>query len=241
MQRAEASPTIREGAQRLNATHKHNRFGEPVKILHVDDHGLFRDGLKLLLADFADELRFTQAANTEQALQTLVEQRFNLILLDLGLPDARGLSTLDALLERCQGTPIIVVSAEEDPKIVREAVEHGAKAFIPKSFSQDVMTAILRLVLAGGTYLPPQMLLNVPQSVSDQHFENSVLAGLTDRQVDILRQVIAGKPNKIIARELNIAEATVKAHLAVAFRALGVKNRTQAGYAATQLGLSTET
>jgi DNA-binding NarL/FixJ family response regulator len=119
----------------------------------------------------------------------------------------------------------------EDPQVVHAAIELGAMGFIPKSSTTELMIQAMRLVLAHGVYLPPAALDAVPPDVS------AGLPGLTPRQMDVMRCLISGKPNKVIARELDVSEATVKAHLTAVFQALGAKNRTEAVYAAAKLGL----
>jgi DNA-binding NarL/FixJ family response regulator len=123
--------------------------------------------------------------------------------------------------------------------VVRAAIELGAMGFIPKSSSPEVLMQALRLILAGGVYLPPAVLdgrLAEPLPAKPQAGP-AKLPGITERQMDVLRCVIQGKPNKVIARELDISEGTVKAHLSAVMQALGVHNRTEAVYAAAKLGL----
>jgi DNA-binding NarL/FixJ family response regulator len=163
------------------------------------------------------------------------------VLLDLKLPGVNGMDALRALREAVPAAPLVVLSGEEDPHVVREAIERGAMGFIPKSSTPEVLIQALRLVLARGVYLPPTVLDSraapAPGASPQADSAAARLLGLTPRQADVLRCVIQGKPNKIIARELDISEGTVKAHLSSVMHALGAHNRTEAVYAAAKLGL----
>lgn len=206
-----------------------------MKILLIDDHELFRAGIKLLLADLSAELAFAEAANREQALALGARDGIDIVLLDLHLPGTRGLGLLAELRQASERAMIVVMSADDDPALIRAAIEAGAAGFIPKTSTHAVMLAALRLVLAGGTYLPPHAMLEshpseVPAALpaTAQSYASQALRNLTQRQIDTLRLAIQGKANKVIARDLDISEATVKAHLSASFRALGVANRTEA-------------
>ena len=145
---------------------------------------------------------------------------------------------------------MVVLSGLEDPRQVRMAIERGAAGFIPKSSTPEIMIGALRLVLAGGVYLPAIALSDLAhtssldkqagprQAAVEAGGSHPGIAGiLSDRQLDVLHRAILGKSNKTIARDLQVAEGTVKAHLSTAFRLLGVHNRTEAVYRAAQLGL----
>jgi len=208
-----------------------------VRLLLVDDHALFREGLKLLLAGLDPQVRLMEAGDLVQALKLAGDADFDLILLDLKLPGPNGLDALGSLRGATDSVPIVVLSGEDDPAVVRAAIERGAMGFIPKSSTPEVLIQALRLVLARGVYLPPLALgaraaVALPSGAADIK-----LPGITDRQMDVLRCVIQGKPNKVIARDLEISEGTVKLHLSAVFRALGAHNRTEAVYAAAKLGL----
>ena len=211
-----------------------------MRILVVDDHALFREGLKFLLRDLDDELVISEAADCRQAAAQHGEA-FDLILLDLHMPGVEGLDALEALRGAFEATRIVVLSAEEDPRQVRRAIDSGAAGFIPKSSTPEVLLNALRLILGGGIYLPPMALrglADAPESSTSSHVSHERLVeALSGRQLDVLNKAVLGKPNKVIARELGISEATVKAHLSAAFRVLGVHNRTEAVYTAARLGL----
>jgi len=202
-----------------------------VRILIVDDHALFREGLRFLLRDLDPQLEIREAANCGEAL-AMAGERFSLVLLDLHMPGVKGIEALQAVREAFEASRIVVLSGEEDPRLVRQAIDAQAAGFIPKSSTPQVLLSALRLVLADGVYLPTVALRDL-----DEGLRGQLSGNLSGRQVDVLRKAVEGKANKVIARELGISEGTVKAHLAAAFRALGVKNRTEAVYAAARSGL----
>jgi DNA-binding NarL/FixJ family response regulator len=213
-----------------------------MKILLIDDHALFREGLKFLLRSLDAALEVDEAGNCAKALEYAAARSHDLVLLDLKMPGVEGLDALSALREAIPAVPLVVVSGEDNPGVVRAAIERGAMGFIPKSSTPEVLVQALRLVLAHGVYLPPTVLdaggTASVSAASQTSAGQAALSGLTPRQVDVLRCVIQGKPNKIIARELDISEGTVKAHLSSVLRAFGVRNRTEAVYAAAKLGLT---
>jgi len=210
-----------------------------MKILLVDDHELFREGIKLLLANLSDDVAFAEASTCAAALGLPLGERFEVVLLDFHLPGIHGFEALRALRERFEEAVIVVLSAEENPGLIVQAIDQGAAGFIPKTSTHAVMMAALRLVLAGGTYLPPHALCGasaMPMPAAAAPSPNA-LGQLTQRQLETLRLAMQGKANKVIARELDVSEATVKAHLSASFRALGVRNRTEAVFAAARIGL----
>ncbi len=217
-----------------------------MKILLVDDHELFREGVKLLLANLAERCEFAEAADLAQALQLVAAQTFDIVLLDLRMPGASGFAALRALRGSAEAASIVVLSGEDDPTLIRRVIDEGAAGFIPKASSHAVMMAALQMILSGQTYLPAHVLSLVEADVEpgtvalagvDTPPVPAGLSSLTERQLTTLRLAMQGKANKIIARDMDITEATVKAHLAAAFRALGVRNRTEAVFVAARAGL----
>jgi DNA-binding NarL/FixJ family response regulator len=212
-----------------------------MKVLLVDDHDLFRCGLRLLLADLSADLQFVEAPSFAEALADPDARSVDLVLADLHLPGSNGLDGLRRLREQLPGATLVVLSGENDPARIHACIEAGAAGFIPKASTHAVMMAALRLVLAGGVYLPAHALhdpkTGQARALGRAESTSPNLQTLSTRQLDALRLAIQGKPNKLIARELSIAEATVKSHLSAAFRALGVRNRTEAVFAAGRLGL----
>lgn len=211
-----------------------------MKLLLVDDHPMVRDGLKHLLRDLDPDLHVDEAGSCSEATGLAGGGDYDLILLDLRMPGLAGLNALAAVRETFPVSPVVVLSAEQDSRIVRQAIEKGAMGFIPKSSTSSVMLQALRLVLAHGVYLPPHALDAATSSPGEdlgQLADHVAIEGLTDRQMAVLRRVVQGKPNKVIARELAISEGTVKAHLSSVLRALKARNRTEVVFAAAKLGL----
>ena len=219
-----------------------------MKILVVDDHPLIRAAVRNVLTQLETDVAVHEAQNCPAAL-ALVDAHpdFTLVLLDLHLPGMGGLDALSILRERYPEIPVVVLSAADDRDSVLQALDRGAMGFIPKSSSNDVMVSALRLVLAGGIYLPPEVL--AASSVGTTHAASPPAfptarpttapadLGLTERQAQVLALMVQGKPNKLICRELGLAESTVKIHITAIFKALKVSNRTQAVIAAGRLGL----
>lgn len=198
---------------------------------------MFRQGITLLLSDFDESLHFSEAGTCEQALALLNENSADLILLDLKMPGTEGLTALLQIRAEHPDIPLAVLSGSEEPATIRDAIDAGASGFVPKSSNSEVLVAALKLILAGGVYLPPAALEMIDESHRLSSNSQNLSSPLSARQTDVLLKAIQGKPNKIIAREMSIAEGTVKAHLSVAFRTLGVHNRTEAVFAAARLGL----
>lgn len=214
-----------------------------MNILLVDDHALFRSGLKFLLQQLDTGLVLDEAGNCTQALERAAARRYDLVLLDLNMPGVSHLDALAALRDAVPDAPVVVLSGEADPNVVRAAIERGAMGFIPKSATPEVLIEALRLVLAHGVYLPLEVLTMSapaaqPAAAAPSGGDGAAAQpGLTPRQLEVLRYVIQGKPNKVIARELNLSEGTVKTHLSSVLRAFGARNRTEAVYAAAKQGL----
>jgi DNA-binding NarL/FixJ family response regulator len=224
-----------------------------VKILAVDDHPLIRDALSQVLKLLDPDMHLLSAASAHETLVTATQHPdLNLVLLDLSLPDANGFEVLHQLREQHPGIPVVVLSATDDAPTVMRALDDGAMGFIPKTSSNDVLLGALRLVLAGGVYLPADVLRHSSATHPNLHTAQSNAQttpatahpeltcrdlGLTDRQAEVLALVVQGKPNKLICRNLNLAEGTVKIHISSILRALNVTNRTEAVVAVGKLGL----
>lgn len=201
-----------------------------MKILIADDHALFREGARHAVARLSDDVEPLEASNCAEALAAVDQHAdVTLVLLDLHMPGQNGFVALETLVRRNPTLPIVVVSASDNRSDMRRALDSGAMGFIPKSVPTAVLLSALRLVLAGGIYVPPEMVEREPAMPSG--------VPLTARQLDVLARVIDGKPNKVIAQELGVSEATVKAHVGAVFKALNVTNRTQAVGAVQRLGI----
>lgn len=190
-------------------------------ILLVDDHGLVREGLRMLLSGMLENCQIAEAASYAQARELLASSTFDLVLLDYFLPDRHGPEDLAGLLSLVGSTPVVVMSSECDGEFVRNVLAQGVRGFIPKHSTSRVMLAALGVVFSGGVYVPPDALSIGSGSTSSPTV-------LTERQRDVLQLLVDGRTNKEIAAHLKTAESTVRVHLSAIFRALGVENRTQA-------------
>lgn len=210
-----------------------------MKLLLVDDHALFRDGLALLIDQAGlPAQHLLHAGDLAEARARLAEHPdIRLVLLDLALPDSDGLDTLRRLREPGGAPACLVVSAQDDARTVLAAIDAGAVGFIPKSAQSELMLDALRTVLAGGVYLPTSVSARPPARAAAAMVDAAEQLGLSPRQVDVLRLLIEGRANKQICSELGLAESTVKTHLEAIFKRLDVNSRTQAVVAAARLGL----
>ena len=207
-------------------------------LLLADDHSLFREGLHLLLAQLDADARVSEASNFDAALACALEEAdLDLVLLDLNMPGMNGAKGVERFRASLPNLPVVVISASTAAEDMRGILDAGAVGYIPKSSSSQVMLSALRLVLAGGVYVPPDVLRAPVQAAESAHRAPREHVLLTDRQIAVLRLIVQGKPNKGIARELNLSEGTVKIHLASIYRALNALNRTEAAMAAQRLGL----
>jgi len=215
-----------------------------MKILIVDDHPLIREALRSVLGTLDNELQVIEAGDCTEALEAAARNPdLGLILLDIHLPGMSGLDALGSFRAQHPGIPVVVMSGAENRDDVMRAIDGGAMGFLPKSQPSRVMINALRLVLAGGVYLPVEM-LGMPATGSTPAVPSATPAkvpadiGLTGRQSEVLALLVQGKPNKIICRELGLAEGTVKIHVTAILKALGVTNRTQAVIAVSKLGMT---
>lgn len=205
-------------------------------ILIVDDHALFRDGLKSLLVRLDDQVTSHEAGSIEAGL-ALGQQHhdFDLILLDLNLPGLNGLDGLKLFRQRFPASPLVILSGVDDEATVTTALQHGAQGFIAKSTSADTMLADLRRVLAGEPCRPGQPPVPGIRSGSETLAQSAV--HMTPRQIDVLHHLCQGHSNKAIARDLGMSDNTVRTHLAVIFKELGARSRTEVVFLARQKGL----
>jgi two-component system nitrate/nitrite response regulator NarL len=219
-----------------------------MRVLVVDDHQVIWGGMRLTLERLSQQANqqplshFEGCLSVEAALE-ISDREFDLILLDYHLPGLSGLPALERMREAFESSPIVILSADADPRRVRQAIQHGAAGYVPKSMSEREMHAALALVLAQGVYLPPMALLEVDanEPAQEQELPQDAIGAFmrlefSPRQREVFARALRGKPNKVIARELGIAEGTVKVHLSMVFRALGVHNRTEAMYRVLSAG-----
>lgn len=205
-----------------------------MKILLADDHALFREGMRYVLQQLSDDVEILEAGNFQVAVN-LAESHpeLDMVLLDLHMPGSNGVESVDSFHQRYPDIPIVVVSGEEASANMEKAMNYGAAGFVSKSSNTQVMLGALKLVLAGGVYVPPEILHHASfaeKRLPDGH-------ALTRRQMEVLKYLCCGMSNKEIAAQIHLAEGTVKIHVAAVFHALNVNNRLEAVRVAEQLGL----
>ena len=211
-----------------------------MNVLMIDDHVMFLQGMKNLLSVLVPELRVETAGEMSNAIKLVELAEFDLVLLDWHLADCNGEESIRRLRDAGCMARIVVLSGDTNATMIRNTVDLGAAGFIPKKYSSEMMVAALEQVLAGRIFLPLETLNAAPPPAVESSAAagpDPRLAGLTPRQMDVYRAAARGLPNKLIARQLDIAESTVKAHLTAVYTALGVRNRTEAAYQASREGV----
>ena len=193
----------------------------------IDDHAMVREGFVLLLRHHDEDVQIDEAGSLAEAM-IYKDRAYDFIWLDLKLPDARELDGVAAIRAAFPEVPLVVVSAEEDPAKVRQAIGLGAMSFVPKAAPSIMLKGAIQLVLQGRVCLPGCIRPDTPARK---------LTGLTAREQDVMRFLIQGKSNKAIMRELALSESGVKKHLEKIYRTLGVHNRTEAVVQAAERGL----
>lgn len=207
-----------------------------LRVLIVDDHPLYREGLSSLLTRLNPGTHVCSVRSVDDA-QQFAGQSFDLILLDLKMPGTSGMAALTGMRAMFETASVVVVSGDESPATIHEAIQLGAAGYVPKSTDIAVTIHALNLVMDQGTYLPPAALHRLPHEQQFRAPQTEWPKSLSPRQMAVLRCLLQGKPNKIIARDIGIAEGTVKAHLWAVYQLLGVNSRTQAMYRAHELNL----
>ncbi len=213
---------------------------ENYKILIADDHPLFRNALRQALESAYPNTQWLEAESAE-SLQSVLEEnnQLDLILLDLQMPGSHGYSTLIHLRSHFPTIPVVVISAHEDNTNIAKAMHYGSCGFIPKSTSMDDLANALDLILQGETWIPEGIDLTSENVDSEGEFANR-LSELTPQQYKVLQMFGEGLLNKQIAYDLDVSEATIKAHATAIFRKLNVRNRTQAVIALSQLEIHSQ-
>jgi DNA-binding NarL/FixJ family response regulator len=209
--------------------------GPNYRLVIADDHPLFRGALREAVVGLLARVEIAEAG-TFETMAELLERggEVDLILLDLTMPGVRGFSGLMYMRAQYPSVPVVVVSANDDPSVIRRCMEFGASGFIPKTLGVEAMRAAIRDVLDGGLWTPPDVDLS---SGSDAETSELMarMATLTPQQVRVLMMLSEGLLNKQIAFQLGVSEATVKAHVSAILQKLGVESRTQAVIAAAKI------
>ncbi|WP_290870522.1 response regulator transcription factor [Aquabacterium sp.] len=224
-----------------------------MKVLLIDDHPLILSALQSVIQGLGDNVVVSAADSGRAARETLRnDAQYDLVLLDLHLGDADGFDLLAELRTKYPALPVVVISASDRTSDVIRAIDMGAMGFVPKRATNETLFDALQQVMSGGVYVPPMsmgadnhtQLSSSPQirqvqtEAMDSGFQTMpslTQLGLTPRQADVLRLLLKGQPNKLIARELGLSVETVKDHVAAVLRALGVSSRTQAVIAVSQI------
>lgn len=213
-----------------------------MKVLLADDHWASRAAIKPLLGELDKDIEFVEAETFDEAL-TKAEKNgdLDLIVCDLIIPGLNVLDDLNRLLQQAKGVPVAVFSMVEDRDDVLNAVNLGIAGFIPKTLPGKEIAAALAQVVAGEFYLPRLDQKSLPRRAFEAEGYASLdaaprraIAGLTDRQHQVLACLARGAPNGAIAKELGLSENTVRIHISAILRALELKNRTQAALLAVE-------
>jgi DNA-binding NarL/FixJ family response regulator len=223
-------PTARSGgASTAVDSPVHYRF------VVADDHPLFRGAMREAVSTLFEPADVFEAGGLDD-LQALLEREadMDLVLLDLTMPGVRGFSGLLFLRAQFPGVPVVIVSANEEPDVIRRCMEFGASGFLPKTLDVEIMRSAIRRVLDGGVWTPPDVDLSGEADAATRDLV-ARLATLTPQQVRVLMMLSEGLLNKQIAFELKVSEATVKAHVSAILQKLGVESRTQAVIAASKI------
>ncbi len=205
------------------------------RLVIADDHPLFRGALREAVEGLLEQVDIAEAGTFDELVEFLERgSDVDLVLLDLTMPGARGFSGLMYMRAQYPGVPVIVVSANDDPAVIRRCMEFGASGFIPKTLGVEAMRAAISRILNGGVWTPPDVDLSAGSDAESAELM-ARMATLTPQQVRVLMMLSEGLLNKQIAYQLGVSEATVKAHVSAILQKLGVESRTQAVIAAAKI------
>ena len=196
-------------------------------VLIADDHPLFREALTYIISSILPDVEVKHATNYDETKAAMAEYSFKLIFLDLNMPDTTGFADLAILKKMYPAIPIIVVSGHEETDVIRTCLSYNVSGYIIKSSSPEEIKSSVECVLAGDICLPQG--INLVENIDDGHcLAANQISSLTPSQLKVLIEMGKGKLNKQIAYDLDITEATVKAHITIVFKKLKINNRTQA-------------
>lgn len=209
-----------------------------MKVLIADEQSLFRDGLTLRLKEINQNIDILQSSSLTETLQILsAEPNTDILILDIDLAGFSAEETIKNIQNISPSAKIIAISSSEDVHNIKNILSLGAKGYIPKRSDSNILSGALKLILDGGTYIPPVMLKTDSISKSTSPTLPPLKKNLTNRQSQVLDLIAQGKSNKQIAYDMGVSEATVKLHINALLRSLKVNNRTQAVITAQKMGL----
>ncbi len=209
--------------------------GSTYRLVIADDHPLFRGALREAVAGLFDASAIAEAGSFDDMSKLLDRNNdVDLVLLDLAMPGVRGFSGLMYMRAQFPSVPVVIVSGNDDPAVIRRCMDFGASGFIPKTLAVAEIRNAIESVLRGGIWTPPDVDLSAKPD-DDTAAMLTRLASLTPQQVRVLMMLSEGLLNKQIAYELGVSEATVKAHVSAILQKLGVESRTQAVIAASKI------
>ncbi|MFK7898525.1 MAG: response regulator [Myxococcota bacterium] len=210
-----------------------------MKVLIVDDHAVFRDGLKLLVSELPEQPEILEAANADEAHSVAkAHSDLDLVLMDLEMPGGGGMQGLQTFREHFPSVPVVICSASDSATDMRAALDAGSSGYLPKSMGSKELRAALGVVLAGSLYIPAALLdPKAEAEISASKRRRARADVLTTRQIDVLALIARGLTNREICGVLEISENTVKTHVKAVLEALEVTNRTEAAILARELDL----
>jgi two-component system nitrate/nitrite response regulator NarL len=208
-----------------------------MRILLADDHDLIRDTIEEFLKRLDQDLQVLHAATLSQALDVIRKaEALDLVLLDLKMPGMNGLAGMKSVQAARAGVPIVILSGETNPDVIRNALQAGAAGFLPKTMRGTAMLNALRLILAGERYVPDILVGGQPVSAEEAASAGPAPTSLTQREREVMGLLVQGLSNKEIGHRLGIEVVTVALHLRSIYRKLGVASRTQAVRLALEQG-----
>lgn len=225
-----------------------------MKILIADDHELFLKGLEFILHENLQNIEIVSAQNYTEIFSIISQDTsFDLVITDLAMPGANWLDAINKIHQTLPETPIIIISAVFDKEILQQTLDIGVSGYIPKTTSNNLIISAINLVLAGGVYIPHELMYSSKQTDSNQEKKEYLAPlktlekltstpsehtqkSLTNRQIEIIKYIAEGLSNKQIAYKLNLTEGTIKVHITIILKVLNVKNRTSAVIEAAKRG-----
>ena len=209
-----------------------------MKVLITDEQSLFRDGLSLRLKQINPNITIIQTSTLAEMQKLLLENiDTDIILIDIDLAELNAAEIIGKIKTIAPNTKIVAISSSEEIRNIKKILSLGVKGYITKKSDSNILSGALKLILDGGTYLPPTLLENQTPYINSEKNSGFLKKNLTNRQSQVLDLIAQGKSNKQIAYDMGVSEATVKLHINALLRSLKVNNRTQAVITAQKLGL----